>query len=812
MKKQIVSYLVIFCLLPICNNIFALSIGNAERKQLFDFEWKFYLGDAPQAYNQNFDDSTWQKIDLPHDWSIEGKIDRKNPSGNDGGYFPTGIGWYRKTFSVSPDMRDNILSIYFEGVYNNSEVYINGKLLGIRPYGYSSFMYDLTPYIQFDKENTIAVRVDNSNQKNCRWYTGSGIYRHVWILATDKINIKHWGVSISTPTITPEESLVKIETVVKNQTNFSQNINLTTTIFNSNQKNTGSDTRQISLNANSETIVTQHISVKRPKLWSPKSPNLYQADISIYKENLLVDNFKQQFGIRSIQFDADKGFVLNGKPIILNGGCVHHDNGCLGATAYDRAEEKKVELLKAAGFNAVRTSHNIPSTAFLEACDRLGLLVIDEAFDGWKEQKNRYDYALYFDKWAVIDIQDMVARDKNHPSIILWSIGNEIIERKSTEAVTTAKMLRNAVLSIDSTRPITSAMTTWDNDWEIFDPLMAVHDVCGYNYQLHKAPKDHARVPDRVIVNTESYPANAFNIWKLVSKNNYIIGDFVWTAIDYLGESGIGGYYYPNEKADEHYNSERFPWHGAYCGDIDLTGWRKPISHYRNMLYNSDEKLYMAVREPNPENGKIKTTLWAVWPTWESWTWGKSLEGKNLDVEVYSKYPAVRLYLNNKLIAEKKVSEQEEFKATFTVPFTPGILRSTGIENGVEKESVILKTAQQASKIKLTADRKTIFATGEDLSFITVEITDETGIVDPNFNDMLHFEIEGAGKIIGIANADLKDTESYIGNSHKSWKGRAMVVVKSLQKTGNIRLKVASPNLRSSKITIKSIKTDKIRK
>lgn len=336
--------------------------------------------------------------------------------------------------------------------------------------------------------------------------------------------------------------------------------------------------------------------------------------------NQTLDVTQTRFGIRSIAFSTDKGFQLNGETVIINGGCVHHDNGCLGAKAYDRAEERRVERLKSAGFNAVRTSHNPPSQAFLDACDRLGLLVIDEAFDGWRTQKTPHDYAQVFDDWWQRDIAAMVLRDRNHPCIICWSIGNEIIERTTPEAVETAQKLADRVREFDVIRPVTSAMTTWGQGWEIFDPLMAAHDICGYNYQLQRAESDHERMPERIIVNTESYPRNAFFIWDQIQRHSYIIGDFVWTTMDYLGESGIGGYYYPNEKADEHWQSPRYPWHGATCGDIDLTGWRKPISHYRSMLYNDDERLYLAVREPNPDDGEIALTGWAVWPTWESWT------------------------------------------------------------------------------------------------------------------------------------------------------------------------------------------------
>lgn len=774
-----------------------------ERKQLFNYEWKFNLGDIPTASTSDFDDNSWRNLDLPHDWSIEGIKDPNNPMGNDGGYFPAGIGWYRKTFTVPATWKDKSVSIYFEGVYMNSEVFINGESLGIYPYGYSSFSYDLTPYLKVDEENVIAVRVDNSMQKNSRWYSGSGIYRHVWMMVTDPVHVAHWGVGITTPEVSPEMASVQIKTKVKNETNLSQKITMKTRLLGSNEEEAGTGELNVELPPNSENEVEQIIQVSKPLLWSVDTPSLYQAQIQIVKDKKVIDGTQTSFGIRSIEFSAENGFQLNGETVKLNGGCVHHDNGCLGAAAFDRAEERRVELLKAAGFNAIRTAHNPPSKAFLDACDRLGMLVIDEAFDGWRVNKTPYDYAMFFDDWWQRDIEAMVLRDRNHPSIIMWSTGNEIIERKAPEAVETGRMLADYVRKLDPTRPVTSGMTTWDNDWEIFDPLFAVHDIGGYNYQLHRAPADHERVPSRIIYQSESYPRDAFANWKLVQSHNYILGDFVWTAMDYLGESGIGRWYYPGDVRGEHWEGILYPWHGAYCGDIDLIGWRKPISHYRDMLYNDNKKLYMAVREPNPDSGKITQTIWAVWPTWESWTW-PGYEGKDIQVEVYSKYPKVRLYLNNKLVGEQATSEEQQFKATFTLPFAAGELKATGVINNNEVETTILQTSGNAAKIKLQPDRTKIMANGQDLSFVTIELTDIDGILQPNAENRLTFKIDGPGVIAGVDNANLKDNDPYVSNSRNAWKGRALVVVKSTQNTGEIQFTVSSPGLADAVVTINS--------
>ena len=793
--------------------VFMLVVGSfsgyaqngVERKQLFDYDWKFFLGDAPDAKSNNFNDESWRKLDLPHDWGIEGKVNPKNPTGGGGGYFPAGIGWYRKTFQASDAWKANKIAIYFEGVYMNSEVFINGKSLGVYPYGYSSFSYDLTPYLHFGKENVIAVRVDNSQQINSRWYSGSGIYRHVWMMVTNPIHVAHWGAAISTPVVSAKKATVLVKTKVKNETSSTQSILVKTILWNKNSKSVGNGQLKVELPANSEKEITQTINISNPLLWTPETPDLYQAQIQVLKEKKILDDTKTNFGIRSIRFTAENGFQLNGKTVKINGGCVHHDNGCLGSAAFDRAEERKIELLKAGGFNAVRTSHNPPSETFLNACDRLGLLVMDESFDCWKIGKNNNDYSKYFNEWWQRDLETMVLRDRNHPSIIMWSIGNEIPERGDHSAIETAKILAGAIKKIDTARPVTSAIVDNGKDWSKFDTIMAVHDVVGYNYHLWSALSDHQRVPSRIIVQTESYPKDAFTNWKLVQDNKYVIGDFVWTALDYLGESGIGRWYYSGDVPGEHWEHDFFPYHGAYCGDIDLIGWRKPISHYRSMLYNNSEKLYMAVREPAPEPLEIKETWWSVWPTWESWTW-PDFEGKTVQVEVYSKYPKVKLYLNNKLIGEQATTSEQQFKATFAVPYSSGQLKAVGLDNGKEMESTMLKTSGDAAKIKLIADRKEILANGQDLSYITVEITDKDGIVQPNAANRIHFKIDGPGIIAGVDNADMKDTDPYTGNTRKAWKGRALVVIKSTHDTGNIKLTVTSPILEETAINIKTVR------
>ena len=713
------------------------------RKQLFDANWSF-----------SNDSSQWRKVCLPHDWSIEGTFSKDAPAGNDGGYLPTGKGWYRKVFNLGKDAQAMKLRLYFEGVYMHAQVFVNGHLAGGHPYGYSSFFVDITPYIKIGA-NMVEVSVDNSQQKNCRWYSGSGIYRHVWLMTTPKQYIHEWSVSVTTPDI---HSVVIKADVVKED--------------------------------GQREPIEKTLHIEKPHLWSPDDPYLYHTTLEIGGDVLPVT-----YGIRTIEYSSEKGLLLNGKPIVLNGGCVHHDNGILGAAAFDAAEYRKVKLMKEAGFNAVRTSHNPPSEAFLRACDELGLLVIDEAFDGWRDKKNDYDYAMLIDQWWQEDLKAMVLRDRNHPSIFCWSIGNEVIERKKIEVVKTAHQMATLCRQLDEQRrPITSALAAWDDDWDIYDPLAAEHDIVGYNYLRQKMEDDHQRVPSRVMMHTETYPSEVWQNYRTVVDKPYVIGEFVWTAIDYLGESGIGRWYYEGDVPGEHWTRPLFPWHAAYCGDIDLTGLRKPISHYRSMLYNENgEQLYMAVREPDGYNGKVKTTMWGTWPTFESWNWAGH-EGKNIEVEVYARYPQVKLFLNDQLVGEKSVAEG---KVVFCLPYQPGTLKAVA-PNG---ESVTLQTAGEAKTIRLTADHTKLKADGQDLVFITVEMLAANGVVNPTADNLLAASVKGPATIVGFGNADIKDCDSYADFTHKAWKGRALLVVRSTGKKGKVTVTVQDKSQKVGRIS-----------
>lgn len=781
---------------------------SAQELTLFDDGWKFIEQDVAEAWQTNFDDSRWQNVNLPHDWDIYHTPKVKAATENGGGYYPAGIGWYRKQF-YTPTAE--LVSLHFEGVYQRCEVYVNGKLAGKHAYGYTPFTIDVTPFLQQKGKNTIAVRVDNSLQPNCRWYSGSGIYRHVWLQTSGRLHIVENGVYVTTPKVSENQAVVRVAVEVVNESEHQREAQVVSGLQNhSNLQNSRMqipmNTQSVTLNAGErKTIIFEHV-IDHPKLWSPDSPTCYQAEAMLKEGGKAVGSQMVTFGVREFSYDAERGFLLNGKPILINGACVHHDDGVLGAMAFDRAEIRKVRQMKDAGFNLIRTSHNPTTRAFLDACDSIGMMVIDEAFDGWYEQKTKYDYSTLIDSCYADDVRAMVMRDRNHPSIIAWSIGNEVIERRTIDVISTARKLKKTILKYDNTRPVTEALCSWDGsgrEWPLFDPHAEMLDIVGYNYMIHKHAEDHLRDPKRVIWQTESYPRDAFSNWVIVSEYPYIIGDIVWTGLDYLGESGIGRYYYDGETPGEHYQGVHHPWHGAYCGDVDITGWRKPISHYREMLWNDNTRIYLAVKEPNGYNGKIKETAWSVWPTWESWTWN-GWEGKPVDVEVYTKRPEVKLYLNDQLIATKKVNRSTEFKATFSVPYQPGVLKAEAVENGRVVESTMLKTAGQPAAIRMTTDKNTLKADGQDLAFIVVEIIDSEGNVVPDAAIPLDIHVKGAATLMAAASANLKDLEPTVSPRLTTWCGRGMIVVRSLKKKGRVTVETKSA-LPTAKTVIQSV-------
>ena len=789
---------------------FALTAQIPENgTNLFDRGWRFHLGGALSAEKVAFDDSAWRTLDLPHDWSIENLPGTVSPFSRDaisqvnGGFTTGGTGWYRKSFVLSEDQNVKRFILQFDGVYMNAEVWINGVSLGSHPYGYTSFWFDITEKVNFGKPNVLVVKVRNEGE-NSRWYSGSGIYRHVWLKVLEPVHLAQWGTAITTPEVSANMAKINIRNKINNQSDRSEEVTLLTRILNASG-------HEISQTKTAEIIekkviieFIQDINIINPDLWSTERPMLYTAIHEVYINNQLTDRSETKFGIRYIDFDVKNGFQLNGKSMKLKGGCFHHDNGPLGAKSYDRAEERRVELLKASGFNAIRCSHNPPSPAFLDACDRMGMLVIDESFDMWADGKNAHDYHLWFDQWWQRDIESMIKRDINHPSIILWSIGNEIPGMNTPEVVKRSAMLADFVRKTDPSRKVLAAVNGLNPDK---DPFFASLDIAGYNYgsggdhaKSNLFETDHIRVPSRIMLQTESYPLEAFKSWMDVTDYPWLAGDFVWTAIDYIGEASIGWRGYWQEQ-------NFYPWNLAFCGDIDICGWKRPQSYYRDALWMNNQ-LSLFVKPPKPsfdENSSRES--WSKWHWFDvlaDWNW-KGYENAPLEVSAYSSCEEAELFLNGKSLGKRKTDRTTEFKAVWTVSYQDGELMAIGYSGNKQVNSTLLHTTSEPVQIRLTADRNSIKANGTDLSYITVELTDKNGIRNPKAENLMKFEIEGPGEIIGVGNANPLSTESYTASERKAWQGKCLVIIRSTDSTGKITMKINSDKLPPAFINLDAI-------
>jgi beta-galactosidase len=774
---------------------------NNMKKQNLSHNWRFHLSSVEDRRWRGQETSTWRQLDLPHDWSIELPRNPDNISGDSGGYFPMGVGWYQKELSIDEAWRGKKIFIELEGVYMNAEIRLNDHFLGRHPYGYTSFHLDLTPYIDWGGSNSLDVFVDNSHQRNSRWYSGSGIYRPVWLIVVDPVHIAHWGISITTPEVSAGSAQVRVRTRVENESVSTETVSLHTRILDPNGLEVGilqSDSR---IENRSSHEFLGELLVTDPQRWSPDSPHLYQAETEIRVNGRVADRETTVFGIRSIEFSAENGFLLNGEPTLLKGGCVHHDNGILGAASYPRSEERKVEIHKASGYNALRCAHNPPAPAFLEACDRLGMLVIDEAFDCWRSGKNNGDYHVAFDDWWQRDLEAMVYRDRNHPCIVLWSIGNEVVERDGYGGgYEISRMLAEHVRKIDPPRPVTAAIcSSWRGDpWEIMDPAFSTLDVGGYNYQWEQYRPDHKRVPERIMMGTESFPMQAYDNWQAVEEIPAVIGDFVWTSLDYLGESGIGRVHF---EGDEFPFLGGYPWHQANCGDLDLCGFKRPQSYFRDLLWQDEPGIYVGVYPPYPEDKTPKVTLWG-WPdVWPNWTW-PGHEGETFKVAVYANCDEVELFFGDRSLGRKSCSREQKFQTEFEVDYAPGKLRAVGYLNGKALTEQVIATVGEPAKIRLSADRETIQGNGFDLCYVTVEVVDADGDVHPSADNDIFFTIQGPGKILAVGNSNPISEERYIGNQRKVHRGRALVVIQSTEDPGEIALTAQADGLEGAEITI----------
>lgn len=771
----------------------SLASHAAERIPLVE-SWEFQGVADPDLQQAALEDSAWRTVDLPHDWSIESATTQAAPTGGGGGYFPAGTAWYRKTFDAPAAWRGLDVAIYFEGVYRNAEVWLNGTRIGTHAYGYTPFRLPISEQLEFDAPNELLVRVANEPQPNSRWYTGSGIYRPVWLEVRPPVHFEPDSIFVTTRELGPDAATLGISATIANADELQGDEHAMFVL----ESPDGSEAARGSVplvrpDGKSTQPVALQLRTGAPLAWSPEAPQLYTLTAMLRRGSETLQESRHAVGLRTLRWSSQHGLELNGRPIELLGGNVHHDHGLLGAAAYAEAEWRKARTLKDAGFNAVRTAHNPPSEAFLDAADHLGLLVIDEAFDGWRVAKTDHDYSeIFADNWER-DLRAMVLRDRNHPSVVMWSIGNEVYERGSDDGVAAAHAMAAAVRQLDRSRPVTIGLNGLgeQGDWSRLDGIFDALDTAGYNYELARHDQDHARRPNRVIYSSESYQDEVFSNWQIAHEHPYVIGDFVWSAIDYLGEAGIGRVFPPNVEARPHWVGDHYPYHGAVCGDIDLIGSRKPISHYRNIVWNRGETLFAAVLDPAPGGRAWNLTKWSVPPALASWTW-PGHEGRDLTLEVYSRHPAVRVLLDGALIGEAPTTQAEAFKATFKIPYRPGRLEIAG-----GNETFVLETAQAPARLRFLDGASLPMRDGQRIAFATVEIVDAQGVRHPAADRAIEFLVDG-GRILAVGSGDLTSTESYRANPRRSHQGRALVVVEASPGAGEIILRAEAPGLEAA--------------
>ena len=769
----------------------ATASAQQRATRPFDAAWRFHLGDVAGAQEARFADAAWRTLDLPHDWSVAGEFSEQNPAGPEGGALPGGIGWYRKTFYAPAKDTSSLVFVEFDGVYRNSQVWINGHYLGKRPYGYSSFRYQLTPHLRYGRaRNVIAVRVDNSQQPNSRWYSGSGIYRHVRLVTTDPVHVDQWGTYVTTPAVNSDSAHVTVRTTLRNRSPAEQPITLRTVVYDAAGREVATAATEGRIPADSITEIAHELVVRSPTLWSVERPYLYRAVSRVTCGTRPCDDYTTPFGVRTFAFDGDRGFILNGKPLKIRGVCLHHDLGSLGAAVNTRALERQLQIMKEMGVNALRTSHNPPAPELLDLTDRMGFIVLDEAFDMWKRAKTKYDYHLDWDAWHERDLSDMVRRDRNHPSVFMWSIGNEVMEQwtnDDTTAIPIARELAGIVRRLDPTRPITSA----NNNGSPANPLFhaGALDLLGHNYHHEAWPKLPAQFPGAKFIITEAVSAlNSRGVYEQPSDSvasyetpyvkdhgpqpnrNYrlssyddrkafwgslheeslrpferypfLSGMFIWTGFDYLGEPTPYGW----------------PARSSYFGIVDLAGFPKDPYY----LYQSE------------------WTDRPVLHVFPHWNWAP---GDTIDVWAYSNADEVELFLNGVSLGVHR-KEGEVLHLMWRVPYAPGTLRAVAHKGGAVMATAEVKTAGAPARIALAPDRAAIRADGADLSFVTVTVLDRAGIAVPTADQLVRLRLAGDARIVAVDNGDQISHAPFQADRVQLFNGKALVIIRAGARAG----------------------------
>ncbi|WP_373735783.1 glycoside hydrolase family 2 TIM barrel-domain containing protein [Bacteroides heparinolyticus] len=807
-----------------------------NRQQDFTADWAFCLGDDTLAARPDYNDAAWRRLNLPHDWAIEGEFEQNNPSGTSGGALPGGVGWYRKTFVVDKADKGKLLRIDFDGVYMNSTVYINGHKLGTRPYGYISFGYDLTPYIKWGEKNLLAVRVDNEDQPNSRWYSGCGIYRNVWLSKLHPVHVAQWGTFVTAEDVSKNSARLLLRTTLDNKSDADAALELVSELTDENGVVVGkaSDTLTIAKGIRHETL--QEISVADPELWSIERPYLYNIKTEVRLAGKTVDTYDTPYGIRTFCFDAEKGFILNGKQVKINGVCMHHDLGCLGAAVNTRAIERQLEILKEMGCNGIRCAHNPSAPELLELCDRMGFIVMDETFDMWRKKKTAYDYSRYFNEWHERDLTDLIVRDRNHPSIFIWSIGNEVLEQWTDAKADTlspeeanlvlnfgrspdmlaregemsvnsllTKKLADMVKKLDPTRPVTAGC----NEPNPYNHLFrsGALDVIGFNYHDDWFAGVPRNFPGKPFIVTESVsglmtrgyyrmPSDSVFLWPERWDKPFYDASFSCSSYDNChapwgnrhegtlrhvkNNDFIGGQYiwtgfdYIGEPTPY-----GWPARSSYFGIVDLAGFPKDIYY----LYQSEWR---------PDKNVLH-----LFPHW-NWT-----PGQDIDLwAYYNNADEVELFVNGASQGVRSKGK-DDFHVMWRVRYEPGTIKAVSRKGGKVVAEQEISTAGEPAQIRLTPDKSTISADGKDLSFVTVEILDKDGNLCPNAENDVTFAVAGAGFIAGVDNGNPVSLEKFKANHRKAFYGKCLVVLQNNGQSGSIRLTAAADGLKQGAAVVK---------
>jgi len=782
--------------IPLLLTVCLISLRGFSGEMLpLDDGWRFFQGDAPGAERTSFDDSQWRKLDLPHDWSIAGPFSRTNKTGGPGAWLPHGVGWYRKELVLKDELAEKRFRIEFDGVMQNSEVWINGVSLGKRPFGYVSFGYELTPHLKFaGATNVIAVRTDTSAQPASRWYSGAGIYRHVRLKVRDAVHLESHSTFVTTPVIKSNSATVQIETRVINDSAQEQTVVVMGTVYGpahsapDGRYATAEKSSPLTLAPGKSAAVKFEVPIPwSPRLWSVEQPDLHEILVRVRAGDKTLDAETIPFGVRAFEFKSDSGFWLNGKNLKLKGVCLHHDGGAFGAAVPLAVWERRLENLRTLGVNAIRTAHNPVAPEFLDLCDRMGFLVMNEAFDCWTVKKNPYDYSLFFSEWSKRDLRDIIRRDRNHPSVILWSVGNEI---KDTPKQELAKNILKGLVEVchenDPTRPVTQALFRPNTSGDYTNGLVDLLDVIGTNYRDQELLDAWRAKPGRKIVGTEQ--GHDRRTWLACRDNPQHAGQFLWVGVDYLGES------------------RSWPRIGYAGGLLDRTGQIKPMAFERQSWW-SDKPMVRMARRVAPNDVMPEDPGWGgeerfTQVQFADWTPRKT-EPHDENVEIYSNCEEVELFLNGKSLGTKP-SNKDASPRVWKVAFAPGTLRAVARNAGQEVASDELRTAGTPAKLRLSASCKSIAPTWDDVAFVTATIVDENEITVPRANDLVTFQASAPGVVVAVDNADNLSIEPFQATARRAYQGRCEAAIKATQRGGRMVVTASAPGLKSASLEIES--------